>query len=416
MYALDRRGRRVNLRAFVSFKEDGWDKRKRYQFDDARNLALVHALMTDGAAEVQWLFIAAWLKERLIARAWAEGLSETFIARMDEVLHQPGDSNPHSEHLHLRVYCSKRDRLHGCLERGPIREWADLGDEQYDRRVANMVRVTQMSSARWRKRGAEALGELMAYDAVPRLLALLADSDRRVRKAALAALKRLRDPDALAGLATHFAAAQDSAWAATIFRAMMRLETDGAAYLARQLLTRPRWIRAVVDTGKPLASMRRAAIRLLSRSRDPSVAPILLSVLAQRPLKKTAHAALRTLTNQPLGTDQAGWRRFLDQHGAKPWLEWMRLGLRQAGHAFERPLGWDDIDRLIPIVAGPDKLASYNASRALSHITGYDVDPRHRTLRNNHRLWRSWRRGFNRHTGPAEETRQQRYSVERITR
>jgi hypothetical protein len=38
-------------------------------------------------------------------------------------LHQPGDSAPHDDHLHLRIYCSQNDRPLGCVDRGPVRWW-----------------------------------------------------------------------------------------------------------------------------------------------------------------------------------------------------------------------------------------------------------------------------------------------------
>lgn len=93
------------------------------QFDVARNWALVRALLEDPRAEVQYLFIHNKLKERLLQWAREHGEDEALLERANELLHQPGDSLPHDDHLHVRVFCAADDRPYGCLDRGPVRWW-----------------------------------------------------------------------------------------------------------------------------------------------------------------------------------------------------------------------------------------------------------------------------------------------------
>jgi penicillin-insensitive murein endopeptidase len=95
-------------------------------FDVERNWLLVRALLEDPAAEVQWLFIAQPLKERLLAHAKELGEPLELVARAEAVLQQPGDSLPHDDHLHLRIYCPASDRSLGCYDRGP-RRWLKKG-------------------------------------------------------------------------------------------------------------------------------------------------------------------------------------------------------------------------------------------------------------------------------------------------
>lgn len=91
------------------------------RFDVARNWALVKALLEDPAVDVQYLFIADHLESLLVAHAAATGEPEDLIRRAEAVLHQPGDSAPHDDHLHVRIYCPATDRVVGCRERGPVR-------------------------------------------------------------------------------------------------------------------------------------------------------------------------------------------------------------------------------------------------------------------------------------------------------
>jgi penicillin-insensitive murein endopeptidase len=92
-------------------------------FDVARNWALVRALLEEPRIEVQYLFINERLKQMLLDYARANGEDPALLDRADALLHQPGDSLPHDDHLHLRIFCSTDDRPYGCSDRGPIRWW-----------------------------------------------------------------------------------------------------------------------------------------------------------------------------------------------------------------------------------------------------------------------------------------------------
>jgi penicillin-insensitive murein DD-endopeptidase len=92
-------------------------------FDVARNWALVRALLEDPRIEVQYLFINEALKQKLLEWARAHGEENSLIDRADALLHQPGDSLAHDDHLHVRIFCSQDDRPYGCNDRGPIRWW-----------------------------------------------------------------------------------------------------------------------------------------------------------------------------------------------------------------------------------------------------------------------------------------------------
>jgi penicillin-insensitive murein endopeptidase len=92
-------------------------------FDVARNWALVRALLEEPRIEVQYLFINERLKEKLMEYALAHGEDPALVDRADALLHQPGDSLPHDDHLHVRIFCSAEDRPFGCSDRGPVRWW-----------------------------------------------------------------------------------------------------------------------------------------------------------------------------------------------------------------------------------------------------------------------------------------------------
>jgi penicillin-insensitive murein endopeptidase len=52
-------------------------------------------------------------------------------------MRQPPDAPPHDNHFHVRVYCSRADRFHGCEDRGPVwrhekKTFKYGGPERYD--------------------------------------------------------------------------------------------------------------------------------------------------------------------------------------------------------------------------------------------------------------------------------------------
>jgi penicillin-insensitive murein endopeptidase len=129
-FALDEDGRSAPIpSAMRVFDENGatrGDGGKRYYFHTQRNWELVKALADDPEGAVQYLFIARPLRKLLLDYAAAEGEPLDLIERAEALLQQPGDSLPHDDHLHLRIYCPASDLALGCRERGPLR-WLKKG-------------------------------------------------------------------------------------------------------------------------------------------------------------------------------------------------------------------------------------------------------------------------------------------------
>lgn len=109
------------------FAPDGTDT---VFFDDARNWALVRALLNDPSIEVQWIFCSRGIKWRLLRYASLHETDETLLVRAAYVLQQPANALPHDDHFHLRIYCSAEDRASGCIDAGPRWPWLRPGVEE----------------------------------------------------------------------------------------------------------------------------------------------------------------------------------------------------------------------------------------------------------------------------------------------
>jgi penicillin-insensitive murein endopeptidase len=134
-YATDLDGRPYHpSRAMLRFAPDGsarsWSPPERdekiadpipvVRFDVRRNWALVKALLSDPTVDVQWIFIHKALAELMLREGPEPTDDPALIARAAAVLHQPSDSQPHDDHMHIRVYCTASDRALGCLDRVPV--------------------------------------------------------------------------------------------------------------------------------------------------------------------------------------------------------------------------------------------------------------------------------------------------------
>lgn len=93
------------------------------RFDVQRNWRFIRALLRDPEAEVQWIFVQRDLAARLIQQGVAEGDDPALLARASQIVRQPSDSEPHDDHMHIRIYCAYDDRTKGCVDHGPVRWW-----------------------------------------------------------------------------------------------------------------------------------------------------------------------------------------------------------------------------------------------------------------------------------------------------
>lgn len=89
------------------------------RFDVPRTWQLVKGLLTSPHAEVGWIFVAEWLEAMIIQHARAKGEDPELLFRATAVMHQPRDSAPHDDHLHVRIACTFDEAVHGCIDGTP---------------------------------------------------------------------------------------------------------------------------------------------------------------------------------------------------------------------------------------------------------------------------------------------------------
>jgi penicillin-insensitive murein endopeptidase len=74
-------------------------------FDDARNWALIEALLEDPVARVTHIFVASALRARLLRYAEQRGVNAALCTRAAQVMMQPRHALLHDDHFHIRIAC-----------------------------------------------------------------------------------------------------------------------------------------------------------------------------------------------------------------------------------------------------------------------------------------------------------------------
>jgi penicillin-insensitive murein endopeptidase len=110
-YIVDGEGRSSLQNRFVRFDAEGRSSIvEGVRFDDARNWALIEALLTDPAARIQKVFVASWIRARLLRFAEHENVAVALRTKAADVMVQPRVGSPHDDHFHVRVECPQNQR------------------------------------------------------------------------------------------------------------------------------------------------------------------------------------------------------------------------------------------------------------------------------------------------------------------
>ena len=106
-YYADGAGKVVRTERLLPVAPTGSVAAAKLRFDEARNWALVEALLTDADVVVQKIFIAEVLKQRLLDYARKHGARSDVVERAAMALRQPGQGAPHDDHFHVRIACPR---------------------------------------------------------------------------------------------------------------------------------------------------------------------------------------------------------------------------------------------------------------------------------------------------------------------
>ncbi|MFB6264540.1 MAG: penicillin-insensitive murein endopeptidase [Bradymonadaceae bacterium] len=392
-------GRRVPTPALVEFGPDGRAvDDPNLAFDVPRNWALVEALLTDPDTDIQWLFISRPLKQKLLAHGRRTGASPFVLQRARKVLHQPTDVPPHADHLHVRIRCSRTDRLEGCLDYGPAWEWVESHDRALLARTLATVSVLRSGSEARQLRALDYLERIRSPYAPEVALLYGLDSARPpVRRRALEVAEAIPAWSATAVVAAADYIRRDDV------PSDLRALAFSIVRRARDPLAERVALSNLLDRSAPPVRRARAA-RALSHAIDPGLVPVLLGEL--RRSAPTVRAAIATVLRRITlhSTDVvweeasagataaavADWRAWWRANRHRPRREWLLAGFER--HGFDAPNleGERAAGQLIDLLVDTPDHVAYNANRQIHEITGRWIPLEAWSYDRLHRYWSRW--------------------------
>lgn len=333
-YALDEAGRPAKSDRLYHFDRRlrSSDAPEPLTFDVAANWTFVKALLTCEGPQIQYLFVAQWLKQPMLAHAQKQKEDKELIARAAAILHQPKKALAHNDHLHLRIGCSDDDLSEGCVNasRAPQAAWGRASAVKA--RLPAIRQALQQGTAEQRVEAAQLLALYRDQEAVPALLRAAVDPQAQVRQAVAKALGPWNPAGADQALAEALLRETEPSCAFAQLSALAEL--GAVARLADQLADRRVLYPPTDALTTPVVNIRKLAVNLLGYSGSLLGARAALQLLDddQPAVRDAARASLERLTNYTsvdLLADlaaqlpQRSWSEPLDPAGEK--LLWTAL-------------------------------------------------------------------------------------------
>jgi len=386
-----RKGKDASPDAYVRFSKDLKGKRKGrlLRLDRERNWAMIRAILTDRDVQVQHLFVSEPIKVALLGYAREQSEPAWLVERAAWVLSEPGNSGPHNDHLHVRLYCALHEKLEGCVDSGTIWPWVDRYEDRVARRARELMGEVAFADAGARGRAIELLGTLGRVEAVGALVAAAVHDTPHNRGKARAALRRIAQPaafepllmaarelphpdEAVALVETALASAGPAQ-----LPAILRLgESDLGAWRARL-------------TGDDRSRVRERLAGTVAPWLDESTAPMLAGIMTDpsRRARAAAQRAFEWLANREFVDPQAAaewWQRHRTESRAR----WLREGFEREDIDLAAPLG-----KLVPKLLAVVKYGgarSINARKVLERVTGHRNDTLAFDAERAYRQWARW--------------------------
>lgn len=394
LYLVDAAGEPVAPDEFVHLDNHGrghW-KRQPVQFDAPRMWHAVRALLQDGHVQVQHLYLAEPLRQLVLRYARSQGEPEWLIQRALLVISEPGHSGKHDDHMHVRLYCSRDDRLAGCSDDEPRWPWVQGYDHEVRAQVARLIADLGEPEA---SRRAEAIARLVWFQhedvrAIEALIHAARSEGPLNRRLALEAIEKLREPAAFALL---MRAARSAPLPERVFElletAVRVAGPPQAADLLGMLAPDCGTVGEHLDMATCSALRREVAQAIRPWLMEQSAAP-LLDVLTD-PDPSTRRAALRTLEHLAnrhfdAASDAIAWYERAGQLGR---LQWMYEGFALRGLAVYAP-PHILAPALIELLGNRDASLAANAAALLARVVDGGPGELQVTAMRRQRAWSRW--------------------------
>ena len=348
-------------------------------FDTELNWATVKALLTSETAKVQWIFVYAPLERMLLAHATKLGEPQALIDKAATIMHQPGDSAPHDDHFHVRIFCTLDDRLEGCRNTGPRREGVPSFDREVAARALELLRGTASSDADIALQSARFLRRLQPESLAGQLLAMVPHANASARSELLDLADELGVHRGVAPLIALAASDPDPMVRTRAFRLVIASSEEVATQATQAMLLEP---------GAPLADqtpIRLAIARAKKGSVDGALMPGYIASLGdsdpqvrREAGRRISHITARPHPLDPVNATSAAQREQLVAHWQQWWSDHQNedratrvaAAFREANLRVKNKKGDWDRKALVEACKSRIEGISFAASAQLATLTG----------------------------------------------
>lgn len=352
-FALDAKGRSRSTGRMLKFDADL--KAGRYTLDLERNWALVKALVESKEPVVQWAFVAGHIRKALLEYARQQKEPNKIIRLASAIMHQPGDSSAHADHMHVRIFCSDWDRACGCRDYGPDRSTIVRDNSLLDERLERLNRLARKGLTKERLSALEALVQLPEANLASLVDDLLCNFDPAVVSRALRLAPRVHGGKADEAIARKLQCAPNPDSLYVLFKPVATYQHKSVWKAARKVVSGDACLdptSAPGPTETHLAELCGLATRALGYSRTLKdgllLAPLLES--KSRVVKRGALKGLQNLyvTREPIspaadevpeeGTREARWSQFVKRHHQEKWATQAVAQMQRQGFVVDQRL------------------------------------------------------------------------------
>lgn len=390
-------GSRTETDDFRIFDEQG--RAGRRLFDVERNWLVVRSVIERSQGRVQWIFVARTLRRLLLEHARAIGEDPEIIARASDLLWQPSQAGAHDDHFHVRIFCSPRDRIEGCIDTPPYWSWIAIHPEVLAARVDELLRGLGDEDVAVRRQAIDFLVDIDARQAAERLAGALPDQPADVQIAILDALAAFRQP----GLGRQVVALVRSSDQGAVRRAALRTAAAYPMPEAADLL-----VQLILDEELPSlpggVPVSREAARALLDVQDSAIVGHLIDGLAAEdgPTRALVARVLSRTTGFSVGVDWerasqerreraiGEWIAWYAEHRTLPRDRWVAAAFARQGIELPEGAEWGrrSLSQLIDEVDSPEPIG-YLAQQQLVRVTGRRPPPARYSSRRQKGYWRN---------------------------
>ncbi len=390
-YMLDSSGKLAAPDDLLSFDSNGKARGADgtvYSFDVARNWKLVEGLALAGHGQIQFVFVSNALRGKLLAEAKRVKADAKLITTASEFLSQPGGALPHNDHFHIRLYCSERDVVSGCINGGRKNNGFASHDDARAKTIEAAEKLLGSADATVRLAATQRLGLLSSSGSAGLLAKRLNDDAAPVRAAAARALASMRREESAVSkrlaVETNAYVRAELVWALGDYGTKSATEALTAVLDAERLMT--------FDDGTSV-DLRVFVADVLSLTEDARPVPALIELTASedQTARFRANRALKMLTNhdpgaKPKASLHEAWQSWWKSHGKKSRDAWLLSGFSKFGvKAISVKYVWE----LTYAVLDDDHL-SYNAQRMLMRLSKREAPSLEWAKSDANFYWRRW--------------------------